>query len=482
MSISGALTNAVSGLTASSRMAEIVSSNLSNALTDGYGRRAVELSAAQLGGKGAGVQIDGIIRSTNPGLLADRRLADAVLTGQQRHTESLTRLEESLGGVDGAASLTARFSAFERALISASSDPASQLRLTEAVSRLSDLTATLQAATRSTQSSRQQADAAIARDVDRLNTGLRQVADLNKDIQHVTFSGKDASALLDARQKAIDQIATIVPLREVPRDAGAVALITTTGVTLLDGRPVEFGFVQTTTIVADMTLESGALSGLTFGNMLINPTDGIGRLGGGSLGASFALRDDTLVGVQAGLDQIAVDLMTRFQDSTNDPTLIAGNPGLLTDQTNPLNMTDITGLAGRIAVNAAIDQSKGGNPGLLRDGLNATAPGPSGNSDQLNRWLGALSELRHDVTDSGARSAAARIADFTASIGAKRLSAEESVSLTAARWDSLRQAELADGVNTDVELQRLLRIEQAYAANSKVLQTVNAMMQRLLEI
>lgn len=35
MSISQSLTNALSGLTANARMAEVVSSNLSNALTDG---------------------------------------------------------------------------------------------------------------------------------------------------------------------------------------------------------------------------------------------------------------------------------------------------------------------------------------------------------------------------------------------------------------------------------------------------------------
>jgi hypothetical protein len=43
MSISGAVANALSGLTASARSAEVISSNIANAMTDGYGRREVVL-------------------------------------------------------------------------------------------------------------------------------------------------------------------------------------------------------------------------------------------------------------------------------------------------------------------------------------------------------------------------------------------------------------------------------------------------------
>lgn len=482
MSISSALNNAVTGLTASARKAEVVSSNLSNALTEGYGRRDVALSATQVGGKGGGVRIDGVTRFSDPGLLADRRLADAALTGEQRSANALIRLETSFGGVDGATGLAARYAAFERALISASSDPSSEVRLTTAVSRLSDVAATLQAQTRSIQTLRQEADAAIANDIDRLNSGLRQVADLNKDILRIKASGNDPSGLLDARQQIVDDLATILPLRELPRDNGTIALMTKNGTSLLDGRPVQFGFVPTPTITADMSFGSGALSGLTLDNVPIDPLTGIGRLGGGSLGAAFEMRDTTLVETQAGLDQIAADLIARFQDPANDPTIVPGAPGILTDQGAILDPSDRVGLAGRITLSAAIDPAQGGNPQLLRDGLSAGVPGPAGNSDQLDRWLSALVLPRSDSPDIPTRSVAGRVAEFTADVGKRRLAAEESVSFATAKWDNLREAELANGVDTDFELQVLLRVEQAYAANARVIETVNAMMQRLMEI
>ncbi len=482
MSISSALSNAMSGLSVTSRMAEVVSSNLSNALTDGYGRRSLDLSARQVGGVGAGVQIDGVNRFVDAGLLADRRLADAALGGQERSAGMLVRLEQTLGGPDDAASLEARLARFEQALISASSDPASETRLAEVLSRLEDVTATLRNNTTTIQSLRQEADVNIENDINTLNAALLQVEAMNTDILRLKSTGADVSTLLDSRQQVVDKIADIVPVREIPRDNGTIGLMTTNGTTLLDGRAVQFGFEPTPTIVADMTLASGALSGITRDGIPLDAATGVGRLDGGSLGASFALRDQTLVDAQGALDGIAADLVARFEDPNNDPTLAPGDVGLLTDEGGTLDLADIPGLAGRVSVNPVVDPAQGGVLTLLRDGLNATALGPAGSAIQLDRWIGALSETRNDLPGSAARSAAGRMADFTSQIGSSRLAAQETLSFTAARWDTLHEAELAMGVDTDLELQNLLRVEQAYAANAKVIQTVDFMMQRLMEI
>ena len=482
MSMSSALNNAVTGLTATARMAEVVSSNLSNALTDGYGRRSVELSSVQVGDRGGGVRIDAINRFVDAGILADRRLADAALNGQERSADMILRLEQVIGSADDAAGLGARLAEFERALITASSDPASDLRLASVVSRLEDVTNTLQSNSKSIQSLRQEADGAIGRDVERLNAALKQVDALNSDILRITGSGNDPSALLDARQRAVDQIAGIVPIRQIVRENGTVGLMTTNGTVLLDSGPREFGFQRTPTITADMTLASGALGAITVDGVVADATSGIGRLDGGSLGAAFALRDQTLAEAQSALDQIAADLVARFQDVANDPTLNPGDLGLLTDQGNPLDPSDLSGLASRVVVNSDLLSRAGGNPALLRDGLNAPAIGPVGDATQLNRWIDALATARSDVPGALAASASGRIASYVAEIGTTRLMAQEQLSFTSARWETLREAELADGVDTDVELQRLIQIEQAYAANAKVIQTVDFMMQRLMEL
>lgn len=83
MSIAGALSNALSGLTAASRSAEVVASNIANAATEGYAARTLVTSSRP--GTTGGVRIDGIARAVDPALLADRRLATAEQTQQGGH-------------------------------------------------------------------------------------------------------------------------------------------------------------------------------------------------------------------------------------------------------------------------------------------------------------------------------------------------------------------------------------------------------------
>lgn len=482
MSISQSLSNALSGLSAASRMAEVVSSNLSNALTDGYGRRSVDLSSESVGGRGAGVRIDGITRHVDRGILGDRRLADANLAGQQSLLTTLGRIETTVGAVGDNNGLSARLASLEQALTSIAGDPSAEVRQSNVVNRLKSVTTALHEGAAGIRDLRQEAEDSIASQVDALNTSLLQVEALNKDILIARNAGGDSTALLDQRQVVIDKISSIVSVRELPRSNGTVALMTTSGQMLVDGPASQFEFTPATYVTPDMTLASGGVRGIMLDGLPLPGASGSGRLDGGSLSAAFTLRDDTLVSAQAGLDAVARDLIDRFADPATDPTLAVGDAGLLTDAGSALNPLNTVGLSGRIKVNAAVDPSQGGAAWRIRDGVNAATAGPVGSGVQIDRWIDALGASRSLAGGGAARSAAGHAASLVSSIGSQRLAAEEDVSFTTARWSSLRQEELANGVDSDHELQMLMRIEQAYAANAKVMQTVQTMIQTLLEI
>ncbi|WP_458791981.1 flagellar hook-associated protein FlgK [Yoonia sp. MH D7] len=471
MSISSALNNAISGLTATSRTAEVVSSNLSNALTEGYGRRQLETSSAN-----GGVRVDGISRNVDKGLTGDRRLAEARLNAEQRTLDMLSKVESLLGIPGDPDGLAGQLASFEQALISAASDPASDQRLSVANTTLKRLVSSLNDGSAAVQVMRQSADAAIVRDVSTLNTSLRMLETLNADITRAKSVGQDPSNLFDARQQVVDEIGGIIPVRELDRGNGQIGLMTTSGLILIDGTFTEFEFNPTPTITPDMTLALGGLSGITRGGISLSDDNGFGRLLGGSLEAAFKLRDETLVATQQGLDDIALDLITRFSDTSVDPT--TGGTGLLTDAGNPADPADFIGLSSRIAVNSSVDPAQGGDLSKWRDGVSATSSGPTVNAAQLDRWHRALTGDLGPIS----MSAAERISLVSSSASQDRVSAERQLSFTSARWDSLHNAELAGGVDSDVELQILLRVEQAYAANAKVIQTVSAMIQQLMEI
>ena len=480
MTLSSALSNALSGLTASARGAGVISSNLSNALTDGYAARNLSLTARS-GGADGGVMVTGVTRLVDLALLGDRRQADAALSRADTRAGYLERLTALTGDPTEERSLTGLMARFESALISAASLPESDTQLAGVLGAAQDLTGALNGLSVGVQSLRQKADRGIAGQVQHLNSALKKVEALNRDIIAGQAQGRDTSGLQDQRQALIDDISTAIPVQEIQRDFGTVALMAAGGRMLLDGEAAELTFAPRNTVAAHMTLENGLLSGLQINGTEVSMTSGQG-LAGGALGALFALRDETLPQVQAELDTVALDLIERFETGL-DASLSAGQPGLFTDAGAVAGVE--TGIAGRIGINAVVDPDQGGALWHLRDGLGAGQPGNVGNADLLNAMLDRLTAQRPqsgNALGTTDRDAATLASDFLSNIAGLENSIAQDQSFAAAHQGELKELELALGVDSDAELQKLILIERAYAANAKMVQAVDEMLQRLMEI
>lgn len=484
MSITGALNAALSGLTATSRRAEAVSSNIANASTPGYGRREVQLSSGLLGGLLPGVSVNGVVRKEDLVLLAQRREAQAGLGYAGVGADFLAGLEEAIGLPGEAGSLTERLAAFDAAMIEAASRPDSDARLTTVANRASDVAGHLNRLSAKVQDERLLADQRIASSVDQLNTALAQVLELNGKIVQFNGSTRDATSLVDERQRVIDGIAELIPIRQIARDNGAVALYTEGGAVLVDGKAAEFGFSGVPDLTVYHTQSGGGLSGLTINGQSITTSSDSGPISGGKLSALFNLRDTLAPEVQTKLDAVARDLIERFEDINVDPTLTAGDAGLFTDNGDPLDITEAVGLSGRISLSGLVDPAQGGEVWRLRDGLGAATPGDVGDATLLNAMSEALGADRVPATGgfNSARGAVGLAGDLLSYVSVGAYTAESQVSFARAQTDALLTAEYQDGVDTDQEMQELLLIEQAYAANARVMQTLDTLMNQLLEI
>ena len=427
------------------------------------------------------VSIDGITRAVNAALLADRRLADAEAGNSGVRTDFLSRVESLIGTPEDAGSLSARIAELESAIVQAASRPDSQARLQSVVDAAQRVTGHLNALSDDVQQARMDADDSIAKQVETLNNALGQIDRLNAEILAQRASGRDATALMDERQRLVDRVAEIVPVREVPRDRDQIALFTTGGAILLEGNPAVIGYNPVGVITADMTIGSGALSDFTINGMPV-PSGDDGVLGGGTLGAAIAIRDDLAPSAQSQVDALARDLIERFETPAVDPTLGPGLPGLFTDGGLILDPLLEEGLAGRIRLNAIVDPAQGGQLWHLRDGLGAVVQGNVGNATLLTALGSALSDPRVASSGSfiGARSAAGLAADVLSGIASARQQEEFRQSYTVARQGALTELQLADGVDTDAEMQQLLLVEQAFAANARVIQTVDELIQQLI--
>lgn len=241
MSLSGALSNAMSGLVANARGTTVISSNIANALNETYGRRDIALTTNATQSSG-GVVVSQVTRQSDPIMAYQKRLALADQSSLSVQANFHTDLEQMIGSIDTVGSVADKLTRLETALLSAASDPSSQTRLRNVSFAAEDFAAGLRHASSGLNGLRERADAEIANAVEILNTGLSQLEQLNTQIVTAKHLGQDTLGLLDRRDATLDTLAKFVPLHVVDRDSGAVSVFTVQGKTLLDESAASFSF------------------------------------------------------------------------------------------------------------------------------------------------------------------------------------------------------------------------------------------------
>jgi flagellar hook-associated protein 1 FlgK len=488
MSITGALNNAASGLAVTARLADTIANNVANAATPGFGRRTTEVSSLTLGGYGSGARITGTTRAENPLLTAERRGMDAALGATATRADAYDRMMAAIGepGEDNA--LSTLTTALETTLMAATASPQSTTKLADAVTAAREVAASLNRIAEENARLRTDADAEIGRQVGQVNDALAAIDELNRKITTLPHQGVDTGGLVDERGRLVDSIAAIIPVRVVKREHDTVALYAANGGVLLDGRVFALDFTPAANAVTpELTLGAG-LSGLAqdrgggAGPTAVAAGTGGGPFDGGSLGALFELRDRIVPEFDAETDRYATELIARFRDLMPGTALDAGGQGLFVDPAGG----PTTGLAGRIALNAAVNPDAGGAVWRLRDGLSATAPGTDGDGAILQGLSEAMAASRPPtgfVSQSASTNAATMASEIASFFAGRSTRSDEDRAYLAARQATLAEAETnATGVDSDAELQSLMLVEQAYAANARVLSVIDDLMKLLLGV
>ncbi|WP_170786396.1 flagellar hook-associated protein FlgK [Ruegeria lacuscaerulensis] len=483
MNMSTALNNAIGGLTAASRGAAVVSGNIANALTPGYARRSLELTTNTISGHG--VRTVGVVRHQDPVLTANRRSADADLSLQTVVSGFHTQLERLVGGPDDATSLAARLADFDGSLITAASLPESSERLDQVARTGRDLADKLNATSEGLRQMRSDADRTIGKQVDSLNQTLKDLEEINAKIPAVKYVGGDIGALLDQRQVLIDQVNQILPVNVVPRANDQVSIYSDGGLILLEGSAAEFSYTTTGDTKPHMTVDNGLLSGLTLNGNSVRTLGDNAQIRGGALAAQFHIRDALAVEVQSNLDTVAQDLIERFETPGLDPTALATDAGVFTDASNRFDPAAAAGLASRISLNQIVDPDAGGQSWRLRAGLGAAAPGDPGDASQLHAFSAILSAARpvaNPVFGTGDMRASDLTEALMSKTGADAHTANQRLVFANSTQEEMTRIEAEQGVDTDQELQRLIQIEQTYAANARLISVVDELMETLLRL
>jgi flagellar hook-associated protein 1 FlgK len=518
MSINQAIGNAFSGLSAASRASEIVSRNIANASTEGYSATVVNRSQQVFAGQGAGVRIDGVERAGNPLLTADRRRADGQAQMAGGRAQTMRQLSDLVNDPDGGDSLSSRFVALENALRGLADTPESPAMQSAAASAGRALAKRFN--TISTESTRMRTNIAadVQRQVDQVNGALKKIAQLNTQIAAAAAAGQDTTALEDARDRQIETVNGIIPINARNREEGGMMISTRGGTLLVEGSAREIEAEQLTDTDGHAVDVKFKVDGFDLG--AVGSEARLAPLGGGTLEASMRALTQEIPAFKAQLDSLAADLVMRFQNLDGYQTLAnplapyadPGNPhnrlGLFSDGGSRLaeprdgsgdlifdagghydfegEGIDIAGLAGRIAFAAEADPMSGGDASLLTTG--GWTNGLEADTGAAVYPTALMDAMRASVVSGiGGISGNYNAVDLSITLVSYRevnaSSAENEASFQQAAASGLREEELAlTAVDTDQELRDLLRIEQAYQANARVLQTVNAMIDALLEL
>lgn len=483
MSMAQALSNAVSGLTATARGTETVAANLANVMTPGYARREVAVSAQTLGGNHGGVRVDGVVRVVSASLVAESRLANAAQSDASVRQAYFFGMENEIGLPGEPNALGTALIEFRNELSNAATRPDDEIRLGTLLFAASRLASRLNAASDAVQEARSVADASIATSIAELNSRLERVAYLNRHISAIQSKGDDASSLVDERQVVIDTIAEIVPIQEVQREAGKVSLFTANGAVLLDGStPSVFQFTASGQMTPQLAVDGPAVGLVTMNGKELTASQ-MRLLEGGSLEAHFEIRDQLAPKLQDELDSLAQELHDRLADPAVDTTISPGAPGLFTDNGVWGDPANKLGLAQRISVNGAADPASGGELWRLRTGVAASSTGAVGYADQLNRYSDAIDLVATPPAASafeGNASLTQRFAALESRLSTQRVQADGESAVRAGRAATISMRLMTDGVDSDAELEKLLQYEQAYAANARVIQAIEEMMDQIL--
>lgn len=460
MSLTSALNNAQSGLNATGQRARVASSNIANVGTPGYVRRSVSLVDTQHGG----VNVSGIVRHADAALSGLRRDAQSSSARSEQLNTVMNQLLSPYGDPNSGGGLQAAFDQMRGDLETLRNSPEALAAQESAVFSVKDFTASLNSIAAGQADFRSRADQAIATDVETANDILYTLEDLNADVARTQAAGADVSDLLDRRDNLISDLSEILPVDVVTDDNGAVRIATQSGLTLLGNSVHEIEFQPVEAVFAGDTSElaGGRLSIPTVDGRAIAPGSGTHALHDGRLSANLQLRDTTIPDQGRALDQFAFEMADALQT--------AGMP-ILNDGGAPADISNLTGLAGRLSVASEIDPDVGGLPSRLRDGLNAATPGSPGDDTRLNSIVDALSGRSGDF------------ADMVDGVSSDAFRAERIHFGNLSREATLLESEAAQsGVDLDYELQSLIAIEQSYSANARVIQSIGDMFDALLRI
>ena len=323
MSLSQALSIAMSGLRANQLGLALVSSNVANSETPGYVRKTVNQIQTVSGSIGANVRVDGVNRELDTYLQTQIRTEQSGASYADLRASVLSSLQSIYGTPGGTGTLETAFNNLTTAVQTLSTSSDSQSARLGVLNAAQALAQQLNSMSNGVQSLRSQAESGLNSAVNDANLAMQQIAKINTQLQGVNANDASAAALKDQRDVYINQLSQLMDVRVIDTGGNGVQVFTNSGVQLVNGSQASTLSFNAQGTVTPNTQWSTDPSKSTLGTITINFASGgsldmiqTNSIRSGTIAAYLELRDNTLVQAQTQLDQFAANMSSLLSDKT----------------------------------------------------------------------------------------------------------------------------------------------------------------------
>lgn len=444
------------GLMAQQAAIDVTGQNISNASTPGYVRRDADIQSRTTAGPSqGGVDVVGVTRNLDV-FAYNRLIAEE---GQKGSADARSTALQSVQGLLGTSdsAIGAKLDDFYASFQTLSATPGDASARAAVLAKASSLVQAFGALSGGLSSAQQQLQNQAAAQANDINSKLAEVATLNGKISQAKAIGTDANDLRDRRDVLIRDLGAGIGARAVEDDKGEMTVFGA-GIALVTGSSAASLDVSVT------ASNSLAIRATRPGGSVVDVTSNVVD---GKLGGIVTTREKDIPSVSTALDNLAFN----FANSVN----AVHQSGVGLDGVSGRSMFDVSSTAQGAAYTLRLSADVANNPNAIAA---ASTPGDLPGGSDIAVKLGQLSagKLASGNTPSDTW------ANLTNDLGTRLASATHESALradTVAQADSLNSS--TSGVSIDEETVKLTQFQRAFEASTKVLQTVDSLLQGLMQ-
>ena len=444
---------------------QVTGHNISNANTEGFHRRRVNLSAVspapEAGGviRVGGVEVHGTTRATNE-LLAKQVVLSAGAEAKAQARQGLLLQVEQAAASIGSNGISGAISSLMSKLSALSTSPADSTVRQEVIASAKTLSEVFNQASTDLNHIRQGADSSVKVTIDEINTKTAKIAALNAQIQAAEAGGQVAGDLRDNQEQLLADLAKLTGATGFTDASGMLSVMVGSSV-LVQGR----------TQLKLKATASTALSGMYRVDLVTGSSSAVNitsRITSGKLGGLIDVRDSFIPKTSTRLDSLAHDIATNINTQHQ--------AGFGLDGLGSRSLFTVAATSTGYAASMALHSTASANALAA----SSTAIGVPGNN--VNAL--ALAALRN--ADLAATSSATFNEEAASMAGAVGLEVANANSAVLVKKDELtymkKLEQAAVGVSLDEEMVQLIQFQRTYQAGVRVLQVVDKLLGEVMSL